>query len=558
MSDWYQRNLPCIECGSSDAMQESEHHFKCFSCNKVFLKKDMCRSDKHIGADMSKNPDLIDIGNYYDLKKRGITEKTCRKFNITCVKYTGSFGHGDKQHYVNDSWCYVFNTISNNSIIKQKVRRVDEKKDQKQFGDTTSKEMFGQSAFNPDSSRSIVITEGEFDSAVVWQETGYNAISTTCGHTSLLKDIVNNFDYLSKYKDVIIGLDNDDVANETVKKFLESDIPNKLGPGKLRIAKWAMKDANELLLAGRAPDIKRAIWDAEEYKPEDLFTAEDFLEESLKDPEMGLQTPWVSLTNSIMGWGENTVNTVAAADGIGKTEVVDEIIHKAINDGVKVWLYSSEQSGSQTFRRQAGKAMNLPLHIPGVQADKELIKKHILNCNNKIIVWKPKKLVTTSELIERMTYVSVAQGVKLFIIDHLKGIEAQMSDTNREMSKLLAELKLFVDSHKCSVILMSHVAKDKRQGKLGKDDDSWNRGRIPTKENIYGSSAIAAWSDVIIVLSRNVEAENPDEACVTRLSILKKRLMGNRGLQALYLKYIEDSGRLVEIEQIDYEQSEER
>lgn len=552
MSDWINHNLPCIECSSSDAMQESEHHFKCFSCGKVFLKRDVrCSRTEEQGSKMSIKTELIDKGDYYDLKQRGLSKQTCQKYGITCVKYSGSFGHGDNLHYLNDEWVYLFNYYHNNSIIKQKLRPCSNK-EYKILGGSTFREFYGQSIFKVDSSRILVITEGEFDAAVIYQEAGFNAVSVPDGAQSLLKCMVNNFDYISGFKYIIIAMDNDKPSQDVISKLLESEIVDKLGPGKLRIAKWTLKDANELLLAGKSPDIKKALWDAEEFRPEDLFTASDFVEESLKDPEMGYKTPWESLSKAVMGWGENTVNTIAAADGIGKTEIVDEIIYTCFINNQSVWLYSSEQKGSQTFRRQAGKHMNLPLHIPGIKADNEKLKEIINLYQQKLILWKPRKLVVTDELINRMNYVHISNGVKIFIIDHLKGIESQMTNPNVEMGKLLAELKLFVETNSSVVILLSHVAKDKKQGKIGKEDESWNRGRIPTKENIYGSSSISAWSDVILSLSRNVESENPDEACITKISVLKNRLMGNRGQKAIYIKYIEDTGRLIEIEPIDY------
>lgn len=500
--------------------------------------------------------DLIDIGAYSDLKKRGISKKTCEKYNISVTKYTGSFGHKEKQWYLQDGWVYVFNYVDNGKIIKQKIRPAD-KKDYTIKGDTSYKGLFGQNIFKQDPNGVIVVTEGEFEAPVIFQETGFRAVSLPSGAGSLISSLTEHYDYLSGFKQIIIALDNDKPSNEIVDKFLESDLINKYGPGKIRIAKWGMKDANDLLLAGRSPDIKRALWDAEEFKPEDLFSPLDFLEEATKPPEMGLKTPFPALTQAIMGFAPNSINVIAAADGIGKTEMIDEIEAQFMADGHSVFIYTSEQTGGETSRRQAGKKMNLPLHIPGVIADEKEVGLHIKEIDSKLTIWKPRKLMKVPELIARMDYIAISKGTKVFIIDHLKGVQAQMADANREMDTLLAELKLFAEKHQAVIILVSHVAKNIKQGKQGKDDESWNRGRVPTKEAIYGSSAITAWASVILVLSRNVESDDPAIACVTKISILKKRLMGNRGLNAVYVKYIEDTGRLVEVEPIDYETPEE-
>lgn len=553
MGDWINKNLPCFECGSSDAMQESEHHFKCFSCSKTFLKREMNNfyvENNRLGSKMTQKSNIIEKGNYYDLKQRGLSKQTCQKYGITCTKYSGTFGHGDSLHYLNEEWIYVFNYYHNNNIIKQKLRPCNEKI-YKILGDTTFKEFYGQSIFKIDPNRILIITEGEFEAPVIYQETGFYAISVPDGAGSLIRCLINNYDYVSGFKYLIFALDNDEPSNKEITKLLQHEIVNKLGPGKVKIAYWPMKDSNELLLAGRSPDIKKTLWDAEEYRPKDLFTAIDLIDYALIKPLPGVKTPWEGLTSAISGWRENTISTIAAADGIGKTEFADEIIYSFIKNNLKIWLYSCEQEPEETLRRQAGKDLNLPLHIPGVPWNEEKMKESIMKLDEKLIMWRPEKSTGIDELISKMEYASVAYGIKYFIIDHLKGIESQMTDINNGMGRFLSNLKFFAKTNNVCIILLSHVAKDKKQGRVGKDDESWNRGRVPTKENIYGSSAISAWSDVILALSRNVEAEAPEEACITKISILKNRLMGNRGQKAIWLKYIEDTGRLVEIEPVD-------
>ncbi len=551
MGQWLQRNLSCFECGSSDAMQESEHHYKCFSCGKSFLKRekgDVVSSETPVIRD--KN--LLPCGSYYDIKSRKITRDTAQKYKISCTKYTGTFGHGDNIEYVDNHWVFLFNKHSNGSLVSQKIRSCENKSHMKIVGDTSNKELFGQSLFPPNPNRPIIITEGEFDAAVVYQETGYASVSINNGAESAVSNIRANIDWLSKWANCILAFDNDKPGQDATQKVIEA---NLFEPGKLKLAHWALKDANDMLLADKSLEIKKAIWDAEEYRPKDLFTPKDCVELALTEPKAGVKTPWPDLTKALNGWRLNTVVTVAAADGIGKTELVDEVLTSLIEQNCKVWIYSSEQEPEETLQRQAGKQLGIPLHIPNAKWDKDAIREKILSFENKIYMWRPEKAISTEEVFERMRYASIAYGTKYFIIDHLKGVESQLTDPIRGMGKFLCDLKGFVKVHKACVILMAHVAKDKKQGRVGQTDESWNRGRVPTKESVYGSSAITAWSDVIIALSRNVESEDPYEACVTKLSILKNRLMGNRGIKAIYLQYVEDVGRLIELSKADYEEA---
>ena len=548
MSTWYARNLACYECASSDAMQESEHHFKCFSCGKTFLKKDKTISIKGSNS-MKIQQECIPIGGYYNIKTRGLTRETCQKYKISVAKYTGSFGCGDKLVYVNDEYVAIFNRYSNGGLESQKIRSFTEKKHMKQFGNTEFKEMFGQNCFQPNPSRFVVITEGEYDAATIYQETGFAAVSITGGSSSACNNIRTNIDWLSKWGYVVLAFDNDQPGSMGINEVLSA---NLFEPGKLRIATFPLKDANDMLMAGRGADIRKVIWDAHEYRPPDIFDARDCVDLALIKPLKGDNTPWGSLTDSLCGWPMNCIVTIAAADGIGKTEIAEEIVHSLIEQKRKVWLYSCEQDRGEILLRLAGKSLNLPLHIPGCKWDEELIKQKILDKDQYIKVWEPEKALLTDEVIAKMRYCVVAYGIKYFFIDHLKGIESQLSDPVRGIGKFMCELKIFVQTHAVCVILLSHVAKHTQQTKSGQKAESWNRGRVPDKENIHGSSAISAWSNIIIAASRNVESDDIFEACLTKLTILKNRLMGNRGQKHMYLKYLQDSGRLVELPQADY------
>lgn len=551
---WLNRNLPCFECGSSDAMQESEHHFKCFSCTKTFLKRDINMENTNNAGEkveFSNNRGLLPVGEFYDLKSRLISKVTAQKYKISCLKFNGTFGHGDNSTYVSDHWVFLFNRYANGKLISQKLRSCADKNLMKQVGDTKNKDLYGQQLYTPNPNRPIIITEGEFDAAVVNQETDMAAVSVNSGAGGAVNDIKSNIDWLSKWAYAILAFDNDSAGEEARQKVLDANI---FEPGKVRIAYWPSKDANDLLLEGRSLDIRKTLWNAEEYRPKDIFKPSDCLESALTKPVPGTNTPWTGLTEAIAGFSSNNIITIAAADGIGKTEVVDEIIAKMVSEKKKIWLYSCEQEPEDTLRRQAGKKLDLPLHLPGAKWDEDKIKESILSLDDLLYMWRPETSVTTESFLSKMKYVHIAYGVKYFILDHLKGIESQLLDPNRGMGKFISDLKGFVKVHDSCVILLSHVAKDKKQGKVGQEDESWNRGRVPTKESVFGSSAINAWSNIVIGLSRNVEADDPAEACITKMSILKNRLLGNRGSKTIYLQYIEDTGRLIEMPKIDYEE----
>jgi twinkle protein len=554
---WLSRNLECPDCGSSDARQESDHHWICFSCSKVTLKRNkeginVTNNDEYTAKKERKpmkKEDLIDIGEYYELKKRGISKETARKCGISARKYTGTLQDGKDSIYLNNEWVYVFNKYHDGKVISQKLRHF-EQKIWKQLGDTSNKEFYGQHLWQPSADRFCVIVGGEFDFATVVQEVGVACISVSNGESSLTSQVKTNLEWLNKWKYVAIGMDNDKAGQEALDKLLESGL---LEPGKIRIITWSMKDANDMLQNNMQVEIKKNVWNASEHRPNDLIKPSERRDLVLKKPEPGPNTPWPTMTKALMGWMDNRITVIGAADGIGKSKLIDEIITDLVyNQKVKVWCYSSEQDVDEQLVRQAANRENLPLFIPGSPWKDEIIYKAIDDMEDRLTIWEPEGPVSIDSIFSKMKYAAIADDCKVFIVDHLKGVDSQLKDTHNEIGKFICDVKQFAKNYKVHILLVSHVSKNKKVSKAGQEDESWNKGRIPTKEDLYGSSAITAWADNIITLSRNVESDDDYEASITHMHFLKTRLMGIRAPKRAYLKYDVDTNRLKELSAPDY------
>lgn len=554
MGDWYNRDMPCEFCGSTDAKQESEHHWKCFSCSKVTLKRNKkggngTQEIKKERKPMRKQP-LIEPGEYYELKPRGITEQIARKCGITMRQWTGSFNIKDERIYVTDEWVYVFNKYHDGKVVSQKIRHRDDKKLFRQFGDTDDKTFYGQHLCQPHPDKFCVITGGEFDQAIVTQEVNVSAVSVTNGEGGLLNQIRANHEWCNQWKYLAIGMDNDKAGQEAVTKLLESGI---MEPGKIRVITWTMKDANAMHLAGMTAELKRNVWNAAEYRPNDLIRPSERRKEILKKPKPGPDTPYATMTKALQGYMDNRVTVVIGPDGIGKSKLVDEMITDLVYyKKVKVWSYSSEQDANEQLVRQASNKENIPFYIPGTDWHKEKILQAIDDLEDRLIIWEPEGPVTIDSIFAKMKYAAIADGCKVFFVDHLKGIDSQLQDVHNQMGKFLCDIKQFAKNQKVHIVLISHVAKNKKQARAGEEDESWNRGRIPTKEDAYGSSAITAWADNIIALSRNVESEDEYEQRILHVHYLKTRLMGVRAPKKSVLKYNIDTNRLVEEDYSEY------
>ena len=77
-------------------------------------------------------------------------------------------------------------------------------------------------------------------------------------------------------------------------------------------------------------------------------------------------------------------------------------------------------------------------------------------------------------------------------------------------------------------------------------DRGHEKGIQVSLSHLKGSQGIAQLSDCVIALERNQQAENPEEANITKVRVLKSRYTGDTGM-ACSLKYNIDTGRLHEV-----------
>ena len=238
-------------------------------------------------------------GVFKELKDRGISQQTCEKYNVR-------IGRAKNKEVV------IYPIYDQGKVVKQKLRNVDDKNRQTQLGDTSCMKLFGQNLFSPSKNIPITITEGEFDAMCVHQATGYPAVSGVRGANGILKEIQSNLEWLSQWKFITLCLDQDEAGQEAANKIIET-----LEPGSVRVAHLPLKDANDMLLAGRGEEIKKCLFNAEIIKPPTLVSPIEIKEKILAQPEYGSKWPWDSMTRATYGlrWGETYLLAAAAAVG---------------------------------------------------------------------------------------------------------------------------------------------------------------------------------------------------------------------------------------------------
>lgn len=538
---------PCEHCGSSDALYlYPDGGQNCWSCG--------FNSKQH------QAPSDLIAGKVKEIKARGLSEATCGFFNY-------QVGRSIPPGQIAIQPCHIATYYKNDKIVGQKLRfetGEDGKKRMDCKGTVAKNMLFGANKWAPNPNLFITIVEGEIDCMTVAQanELRYPVVSpATGGSAKGVKDCLEaNLKYLLGFKYVVLALDNDEVGIEATKACVEL-----FEPGKIKIATWPLKDANEMLMAGRGREIQNIVLFAKTYTPENIVTASDIIDEVLMQPQTGQPYPWKSWTDNMYGFQPCEITILVGANGIGKTEIVKDLIHHFI-PSFNIGLFSFEQIPSNTLRRLVGSKLGTKLHLPGAVWEPEKIRQIAMEYDEKLFLIRNCASLSDLELCNYIRYLAKAKNIKYFIIDNLKGLGSRDIEKMEGIIKRFQAMKLELG---ISFLLLSHVAKDKysRQvyvstspknpnyfnqdaeevGKnINKPGLDWESGRMPTKENIEGASVVADLADTVICIARNTISEDEAEKRTLRCRFSKTRFDGMKGGFECKLYYT-DSGYYEEL-----------
>lgn len=256
-------------------------------------------------------------GDIIELADRGISLACCEKYNVRTVAYKG-FLSG---HELNNEPLVIFPIYENGRVVKQKLRSKNNKDIMSQLGKTESMRLFGQNTFSPNKQIPIIVTEGEYDALSMYQMSGLPTVSIVRGVGGAYKELLDNLEWLSGFKEVLLCFDMDESGRSGIEKCIPL-----FEPGTVRNITLPLKDANEMLLAGRQDEIKKLIWNAEVVKPKTIIFPNELREEVLTKPKYGTPWPWDFMTKVTYGNRLGEVYMLAADTSIGKEQPVSALV----------------------------------------------------------------------------------------------------------------------------------------------------------------------------------------------------------------------------------------
>lgn len=471
---------------------------------------------------------LIEEGEYRALPKRGITEETCRKWGYTVGRF-------------NDRPVQIANYRQGNSIVAQKVRFPD--KDFTFLGEPKEAGLYGQHLWR-DGGKMVVITEGEIDALTVSQLQGnkWPVVSLPNGAGGAYKDIKKALEWLEQFETIVLMFDMDEPGQQAVEKCAAL-----FTPGKCKVARLPLKDANEMLMADRGKEVINAIWDAKVYRPDGIISGTELWDSIINTPSVpSLPYPWEALNVKTHGLRKGELVTFTAGSGIGKSQACREIAYSLLQHGETVGYVALEESVRKTVLGLMSIALNKPIHLGEHDLARDDLKAGFdaTAGSGNLFLYDHWGSVDSENLLARLRYLAKGCSCGYLILDHISIVVSGMGDGDerRLIDNTMTALRSLVEETGVGLILVSHLKRP--EGNKGHEE-----GASTSLSQLRGSAAIAQLSDMVIGLERNQQGENPD---VTTVRILKNRYSGETGI-AGELKYHRDTGRLLAYEGFDPE-----
>lgn len=520
MESEFLMHIPCSNCGSSDANSlYSDGHTYCFSCQTYG------KSEEHMQK-VEKKPTTFLTGSHEVLSKRKLTEKTTTFWDYTVTRE-------------NDKVIQIANhKTRDGKLVAQKIRTAN--KDFFVKGDLKEAGLYGQHLWR-DKGKSVTVVEGELDALSLSQvfEHKWPVVSVKTGAAGAKKDIKQHIDWLESFDSVVFMFDNDEAGQ---KHALECAA--LLSPRKAKIARLPLKDASEMLQAGRQSELIDAFWSAKEFAPDGIISGADLWQEVSTEKEVfTLPYPYVGLNEKIGGCRLGEIVTVTAGSGLGKSQLTREFAYSLLNQGATIGYVALEESSKRTAQGLMSLHLNKLVHLEDVPKEKLKEAFDATLGTGRVFMYDHWGSTESDNLLSKIRYLARGCECNYIILDHVSivvsGIEG--GDERRIIDNMMTSLRSLTEELNIGLILVSHLRRPS-------GDKGHEEGVMTSLSQLRGSAAIAQLSDIVIGLERN--QQDSETSNQTTLRVLKNRWSGDTGV-AGRLDYCKETGRM--LENIDFE-----
>lgn len=392
----------------------------------------------------------------------------------------------------------------------------------------------------------VVITGGEIDKLSVAQmlrdyqisrgQDEYDrtaVVSCTAGEGSLAKQCAANYDWLNSFDNIIFCGDSDEVGKAAVAEAV-----TKLPDDKIKIMTLSMKDANEMLVAGKHKQFISNYFDAKPLIPDDVKTskqADDEIEEELGRPKIPLPPFMHSLQRAMAGGIPlGYMVNLGAVTGGGKTTIINEMVYYWIfNSPVKIGILSLELTAGQyqtaLLSRHIGYKINLIedpkeavafVKQPHIQTARKELREDEYGAERYVLL--DERSGSLEAVKKQILKLIKKYSCKLLVIDPINDLfEGSNLEDQTDFIKFLKQ----VIKDGISVFNVCHVTK----GKTQVDKEGNVMVRQLTEDDFSGVTNLIKSGGCNIVAMRNKSETDEVKKNTTDVDILKCRWTGYTG-----------------------------
>lgn len=492
-------------------------------------------------------------GNISAIGERRINEKTARFYDYQVLTSQGK--RVEIASFFNDG-----------KVVSQKLRGPN-----KVFqwrGETSNSPLWGQHLWKSKKGKRLVITEGEIDCMTVSQllDNKWPVVSLPNGAAGAERAIRDNLEFVSSYEEVVLMFDQDDAGQDASKKVAEL-----LPPGKCKIAMLPYKDPNECLLNNAGKAVIQAMWEAQQYSPDEILHVSKVANTEAMDNVRVYPFPFDNLSEFLLGQRSGEITLWASGTGSGKSTILREVIHHHLEEGRSVGAIMLEESPQETVDDIVSLILNKP--VRAIRAKKimndlrlklgkdpididvidDLTDEEYANArshleSSSLYVYDHLGNSGLQNLCARIEFMAVSLNVDVIVIDHITAAAAGLLSTQSDydggsserllIDNIMKELRALVSRTRVRIDVVSQ---------LKKTNKAYEEGDRITLQDLRGSGSLASVPNTVIALER--DRQNPDSriANTTIVRVLKNRLTGKSGI-ATCLYFDHGTGRLRELD----------
>lgn len=460
-----QRHQPCPNCPSSDAYCEWEDgHGYCFSCQ--FHKP----KEKEF---------LEEIYTYEYIPHRGLNKRTLEKYDIKTKIDKDGRPIADGFFYPNA--CTKVRLLDKKDFTWIKPEGVNQ----------VSPDVFGRDRFDAGCHESIIITEGEYDAATLFQVLDVPVVSVRSA-TSAASDCIAVRQWLDSFKKVLLAFDGDAAGRRGC-----ADVAKLFDYNKVYVVRFDRhKDANAYLLAGEADELRNIYANARRFIPECVIAVNDEAIETIlaERPSVGVPYPWAGLNEKLHGIRTRESVLVTAPPGVGKTEFMQAIEYQLLQEtDYNVASIFIELPKADHLRSLASTHLQRPAFLPehgvpeaAVVAAVKDARKH----NDRLYMYSHFGSDDPDVIVDTIRFLVTCCSVRFVLLDHISMVVSGLRnerDERRVFDYLCTKLEVMLKDLDFGLIFVSHI-----------NDNGQTRG----------SRSMEQLCDIRIELSRDIKGES--------------------------------------------------